>query len=109
MVVGVVLGSLAASLVAWQLGDSIGTHQVNSVLDSARLGETVHVDVLKLQAHGMVFVGPLLAAIVYVLCAAWTPRPQLRPAPEPLPVRTDAEISTVDHQPDDTGEARPSS
>ncbi|MFQ1001077.1 DUF2567 domain-containing protein [Modestobacter sp. SSW1-42] len=91
VLVALATGMLAAGIVAWQLGASLGSGPTEAEL--AEVGRTVTTG-LGLRATAALAVGPFLAVLVYVVAATYTsrqdlgrpddaPRPPLPPVPPP--------------------------
>ncbi len=91
----VVLGALAAAVVAWQVGRRVGLSTYERLLETAPAG-TAFTKPADLRAGGIdLFLGVLPvphgnlllpafgAAVTYTLLAGWSRWPSLRPEPEP--------------------------
>jgi hypothetical protein len=76
LLVGAVLGSLAAAPVAWQVGRRIGLSGYESWLDSAGPGDTFGRPP-DLHAYGALLVPAFAAVIVCTLLAGWSNDPDL--------------------------------
>jgi hypothetical protein len=83
LVVGVTAGTLAAAVVAWQLGRQIGLSAYHAWRDTATPGSTFAAPP-DLHAYGTLLVPAFAAAIVLTLLAGWSNDPDLdRPGAEP--------------------------
>lgn len=76
LLVGLVLGCLAASWICSRLGAELGRDGYEKLLDQAEAGRRIRMPV-RLRAEGMLLVQPLTAAATYVVCAAWSGRSDL--------------------------------
>lgn len=76
LLLGVIVGSLGASLVAWRLGRLIGLGAYERWRDTATSGATYHAPP-DLHAYGVLLVSAFAAAIVLTLMAGWSNDPDL--------------------------------
>lgn len=76
LLVGLVAGGLAGSLVAWQVGRHLGLAHYRELLRSPEAGREFSKPV-DVRSMGMLLVQPLAAALTYVWLACWTVRPDL--------------------------------
>jgi hypothetical protein len=109
MVIGLAIGALAGAWITWKLGTEQGLDEFRRLLATAETGQRFEQN-MRLRAIGLVFLEPIVAVSVYVICAAWSRYPDLIPprggewpADEPAEFR-DAE--TRDLQAPDPDEVR---
>jgi hypothetical protein len=86
MAIGLAAGSLAGAYVAWKVGHQIGLSEYDRLLRAAPT-DRAFTRPVDLRAHGVLFLQPLVAVIVYVLAASWSRYGDLgRYSAEPVPV-----------------------
>jgi hypothetical protein len=71
MAVGLAVGSLAGAFLASKVGHLVGLGAYQELLAAEPTGRVVERPV-GLRAHGMLFLQPLVAVVVYVLAAGWS-------------------------------------
>lgn len=76
LLLGAIIGTLGAAVVAWQVGRRIGLSAYDSWRDSATSGATYHAPP-DLHTHGVLLVPAFAAAIVLTLLAGWSNDPDL--------------------------------
>jgi hypothetical protein len=81
-VAGLILGGLAASLVQWWIGRSIGLASFRKALYLSHQGAVLHAP-LVLRAHGALVLWPLTAALVVGLAELLAGQPRDKQAPIP--------------------------
>ncbi|GAA3389895.1 hypothetical protein GCM10020369_41810 [Cryptosporangium minutisporangium] len=80
VLLGLALGCLAGAWVSWKVGTWVGREEYESLLQHAAPGRTFSTPV-KLNAHGLLFLEPLVAVLGYVVVAAWSRYPDLKVDP----------------------------
>ncbi len=68
---GLILGGLAAALLAWWIGRSVGLASFRNALTASRPGTVLHAP-LVLRAHGAVVIWPLTSALLVALAELLT-------------------------------------
>jgi hypothetical protein len=80
VLLGLAVGCLAAAWISWKVGVWVGRGEYESLLQHAAPGREFSMPV-ELDAHGMLFIEPLVAVLGYVLVAAWSRYPDLKADP----------------------------
>ena len=77
LLAGLVVGSVAGALIAWQVGRQVGLSAYKDLLDSTDVGREFNRPV-EVRSKGILLLQPLAAAVAYVWLACWKIQPDLR-------------------------------